>query len=86
MRNGISLTILVYEVEVLGYVLDILDGFGDLASGRHVSHVNFLKGLLDWTEEFLRAITVTLLRFVLMAQKNSLIIRFLIKSADFIFT
>ena len=86
MRNGIGLTVLVYEVEVLGYILDILYGFGDLASSRHVSHVDSFKGLLDWTKEFLSTVTMTLLRFILMAQKNSLIIRFLIKSADFIFT
>ena len=65
MRDCIGLTVLVYEVEVLGYVLNILDGFSDLASGRHVSDINLLKSLLDWTKEFLCSITVTLLRFVL---------------------
>ena len=86
LRDGICLAVLVHEVEVLGYVLDVLDGFSDLAGSGHVSHVYLLIGLLDWTKEFLSTIIVTLLRFVLMAQKNSLIIRFLIKSADFIFT
>ncbi len=86
MRNSIGLTILIYEVEVLGYVLDVLNRFGDLSSSRHVSHVDFLISLLDWAEELLGSITVTLLSFACLAQKSSLIIRFLIKSADFIFT
>ena len=65
LGNGIGLAVLVHEVKVLGDVLDVLDGFGDLALGRHVSDVDFLVGLLDWTKEFLSTITVTLLRFVL---------------------
>ena len=85
LRDCIGLAVLVHEVEVLGYVLDVLDGFSDLASSGHVSHVYLLIGLLDWTKEFLSSVTVTLLRFVFWAQMSSLIIRFLIKSADFIF-
>lgn len=64
MRNCIGLTILIYEVEVLGYVLNALNRFGDLSRGWHVSHVNFLISLLDWAKELLRSITVTLLSFV----------------------
>jgi len=63
LRNGIGLTILVYEVEILGYVLDVLYGFCDLAGNWHMSDVNSLKGLLDWAEELLGSFTLSLLRF-----------------------
>ena len=53
LRGRIGLTVLVYEVEVLGYVLDVLNGFGDLTSGWHVSHVDSLVGPLNWAEELL---------------------------------
>jgi len=84
--NRICLTILVYEVEVLGYVLDVLYGFGDLASHWHVSHVYSFESSVRWAKKLFRSITLTLLRFVWLAQKSSLINRFLIKSADSIFT